>query len=101
MQQIEEIDMDSGFIELLWRVLGLEPIRIDWWHHALDLVNGGTLALTSNLVQQLPNFRVSLAFQQTLKSLLKNQACAKMGQPFSPDAWSPGAQRLPVFLRVD
>jgi len=35
------------------------------------------------------------------KSLLKNPACANMGQLPSPDARSPGAQRLPVLLRVD
>ena len=39
--------------------------------------------------------------EELTKSLLKNQACAKMGQPPSPDARSPGEQRLPVFLRVD
>ena len=39
---------------------------------------------------------------QTSKSLLKNPAIsAKMGQLPSPDARSPGAQRLPVLLRVD
>ena len=37
-----------------------------------------------------------------LKSLLKNPPkSAKMGQLPSPDARSPGAQRLPVLLRVD
>ncbi|WP_322774818.1 hypothetical protein [Synechococcus sp. CBW1107] len=36
------------------------------------------------------------------KSLLKNPPkSAKMGQLPSPDARSPGAQRLPVLLRVD
>ena len=33
--------------------------------------------------------------------LLQNQSCTKIGQPPSPDASSPGAQRLPVLLRVD
>ena len=36
-----------------------------------------------------------------LKSLLKTQPCPKMGQLLSPDARSPGEQRLPVLLLVD
>jgi len=39
--------------------------------------------------------------RELIKSLLKNPAYAKMGQPPSPDARSPGAQRLPVLLCVD
>ena len=33
------------------------------------------------------------------RSLLKNQSCAKIGQPPSPHARSPGEQRLFVLLR--
>jgi hypothetical protein len=71
--------------------------KLPWRHRWPDEVRDEVLARLLALNAE----RYAEEQERGLKSLLKNQACAKMGQPLSPDARSPGAQRLPVLLRVD
>jgi len=58
-----------------------------------------------SLKGQFANFVIiamAVSFLESLRSSLKNPpTSAKMGQLPSPDARPPGAQRLPVLLRVD